>query len=92
MSTPSTHPSALVLAPLLQKYPATSGCLFQVYNDLRYGQGWLDLGLLDLGERAAVSGRQTGSEENESVVVPCRVEETISYAWSVRSQSERTIL
>ncbi|KIY69261.1 hypothetical protein CYLTODRAFT_372999 [Cylindrobasidium torrendii FP15055 ss-10] len=84
MFTPATHPSAEILAPLLSKYPATSSSLFQVYNDVRYAQSWTDVQVVDLGERGAVKGKRSDTDEDEpetSYVVPCRISETISFSW-----------
>lgn len=85
MSTPDTHPSNDALDVLINKYPETSGSLFQVYNDILYAQSWTDVSVIDLGAdfpRGAVKGRRPKSDSDTLVhVVPCGLAETLSIAW-----------
>ncbi|KAF9025057.1 hypothetical protein BDZ89DRAFT_1092682 [Hymenopellis radicata] len=82
MFAPDTHPSNEALDALITKYPETSGCLFQVYNDILYAQSWTDVRVVDLGLllRGAVKGRRD-TDTDTVYVVPCALAESLSYAW-----------
>ncbi|KAF8901545.1 tRNA intron endonuclease [Mucidula mucida] len=84
MFAPDTHPSNEALDALITKYPETSGCLFQVYNDILYAQSWTDVNVVDLGlvldfPRGAVKGRRDAG--TLVYVVPCALTEFLTYAW-----------
>ncbi len=87
MFAPDTHPSNEALDALITKYPETSGCLFQVYNDILYAQSWTDVNVVDLGlvlnfPRGAVKGRRDAG--TLVYVVPCALTESLTYAWCAR--------
>ncbi|KAF5360736.1 hypothetical protein D9756_005102 [Leucocoprinus leucothites] len=73
------HPSYPVLAPLLAKYPRSSGSLFQAYNDIVYVQEWKDVQVAELEScsRGAITGRKKGSDTTLHVV-PCTLSEALS--------------
>ncbi|KAJ3568253.1 hypothetical protein NP233_g5839 [Leucocoprinus birnbaumii] len=73
------HPSFPALAPLLAKYPRSSGSLFQTYNDIVFAQEWKDVKVLDLEKcsRGAITGHKKDSETILHVV-PCTLSETLS--------------
>ncbi|KAL9711357.1 hypothetical protein Ac2012v2_005902 [Leucoagaricus gongylophorus] len=73
------HPSYPTLAPLLSKYPRSSGSLFQAYNDIVYAQRWeyVDVVELEKCSRGAITGRKKHSDTILHVV-PCTISETLS--------------
>ncbi|KAF9449124.1 hypothetical protein P691DRAFT_799675 [Macrolepiota fuliginosa MF-IS2] len=73
------HPSFPVLAPLIIKYPGTSGSLFQAYNDIVYAQQWTDVEVLDLDRcaRGAIKGRKKDRDVHLHVI-PCTLSESLS--------------
>ncbi|KAI0070036.1 hypothetical protein K474DRAFT_1670477 [Panus rudis PR-1116 ss-1] len=78
----NTHPSYKVLEPLITKYPAAAGALFQTYNDLALSQQWTDLEIIDVPEcsRGALRGRRPKTEDI-LYVVPCSLSESLSMSW-----------
>ncbi|KZT38589.1 hypothetical protein SISSUDRAFT_985994, partial [Sistotremastrum suecicum HHB10207 ss-3] len=72
-----------ILAPVIKKYPATAGPLFQTYNDLSLAQRWESLEIIDLSNalRGGFRGRRPGTQTESSVVVPCFLTESLSMSW-----------
>ncbi|EJF65727.1 hypothetical protein DICSQDRAFT_77448 [Dichomitus squalens LYAD-421 SS1] len=76
------HPSYEALAPYLSKYPKVAGPLFQTYNDLKLGQQWTGLELVELSgcSRCAIRGRRP-QQVDLLHVVPCSLSESLSTDW-----------
>ncbi|KAG8736156.1 hypothetical protein FRC12_017752 [Ceratobasidium sp. 428] len=76
------HPSYPALKEYLQKYPKSRGAIYQAYNDIVYGQQWLDVEVLDAPRinRVVISGKRP-EQSISSLVIPCRLDEVMSIDW-----------